>query len=381
MGALGLGRVGMFGFITFLACAVGSWLLYQRFARLRAAREEVHSFGGTPALTPAEVSIIVPARNEAHNLPTLLESLRALSPAPLEIIVVDDHSSDGTAEIARRHGAHVVTPGALPDGYVGKTWACLAGAAVARGDGLLFTDADTWHAPDSLARSVDALADPRVGLVSIVPTHRLQATWEHLQGVFHVLLLLAARAGAAQASNYANGQYLLFPRAAYQRLGEHHAVRGYVAEDLAFVRAARTVGHGVRILWAPGALRARMYPEGFRAFFAGWRRNFREGMSSGGASSVLEVSVTIAWLLGAPILLVSSGMEGHWSSAIWLLIYGATVALLARIQGRLGPFKLTSAFAYPLFACVFVAVALSSALDAACGTPIVWRGRRIGVRR
>jgi 4,4'-diaponeurosporenoate glycosyltransferase len=366
---------------TLLACLLGAWLFIRRFARLRADGPGADELLPDAPVLPGDVSIIVPARNEAHNLPTLLRSLRALSPAPHEIIVVDDHSSDGTGELAARYGVRVVVPGALREGYVGKTWACLAGAEVASGSALLFTDADTWHAPDSLARSTRVLAGRGVGFVSVVATHRIRAGWEHLQGVFQLLLLVATRASSrgerGERQNYANGQYLLFTRAVYEQLGGHRAVRGYVAEDLAFVAAARTLGREVRLVWAPGALCARMYPEGFAAFFAGWRRNFREGMSAGGLSSIAEVSVTIAWLLGVPLLLVDSGLAGHWSVWSWLFVYLSTAVLVARAQGPLGRFCPASALAYPLFVGVFVAVSLCSAFDGLRKAPIAWRGRSI----
>ena len=87
--------------------------------------------------------MIIPARNEAHNLPRLLESLASQSVQPREVIVVDDGSTDDTAEIARRHGAEVLVSKPLPEGWRGKPWACHQGAEAASGDLLCFVDADT----------------------------------------------------------------------------------------------------------------------------------------------------------------------------------------------------------------------------------------------
>src|SRR5688572_14332863 len=177
-----------------VVCAAGflAWSL-----RLRRA------FAPGPAAAPAapssgdrtRVSIVVPARNEAHNLPALLASLRALAPAAHEIILVDDHSTDGTGDLARAAGATVVTPPPLPPGWLGKLWACHAGAQAATGDLLLFSDADTVHAPWSLARAVARLEATGADLLSVIPTHAVVALWEKLQGVFQLLLLVACRAG------------------------------------------------------------------------------------------------------------------------------------------------------------------------------------------
>ena len=211
--------------------AVAAWRLRQ-LARV-AQRTPSWRRHGTPSWP--RISIIVPARDEAPNLPRLLASLRALDPAPAEIIVVDDHSTDGTGDLARAAGALVISPPPLPAGWLGKAWACHAGAAAATGELLLFTDADTAHGPASLGDAVAALDAERADLLSAVPTHRAVSWWERFQGVFQLLLLIACRAGAASdrgRRRFSIGQYLLFRRDAYDQAGGHAAVRGEIAEDL-----------------------------------------------------------------------------------------------------------------------------------------------------
>jgi hypothetical protein len=117
------------------------------------------ALASAPASAPG-VSIIIPARNEEHNLPRLLRSLAAQPVTPKEIMVVDDGSTDRTAELARQLGATVIPSQPLPDGWRGKTWACHQGANDSTSDRLLFVDADTWFEPDGLARilSADILA-------------------------------------------------------------------------------------------------------------------------------------------------------------------------------------------------------------------------------
>jgi cellulose synthase/poly-beta-1,6-N-acetylglucosamine synthase-like glycosyltransferase len=134
-------------------CVAGflAWTLRLR----RAFRVTAPPLTGSADQT--RVSIIVPARNEAHNLPALLASLRGLTPPAHQIIIVDDHSTDGTGDLARAAGAIVVTPPPLPAGWLGKPWACHAGAQAATGDLLLFSDADTVHAPWSLTRAIARL--------------------------------------------------------------------------------------------------------------------------------------------------------------------------------------------------------------------------------
>lgn len=361
--------------IAGLVALAGALLFSLRLARIRA--QTPHDLGRESA----DVSVIVPARDEAHNLPTLLRSLRLLSPPPREIIVVDDGSSDATGEIARGFGATVLSPPPRPAHFIGKPWACLAGARAASGRFLLFTDADTAHAPDSLARALSALVNTRAGLLSLIPTHRVEAGWERLQGVFQLLLLLATRADTRAlhrrgARPFAIGQYLLFRRQVYDAIGGHAATPGRIAEDLALARLVAEAGYGVCVLHAERALSVRMYPEGLRAFFAGWRRNFRDGLAAAGVRATLELTLVIGWLLGVPLWLVQALSSGALGWAVgWAFVYLATALVIAREQRRYGNFSPASALVYPLFVLVFVAVSVAAAWDALRKRPVTWRGR------
>lgn len=352
--------------------------------RLRTARSEARV---APAMAAKQVTIIVPARNEAHNLPTLLASLNALEPAPLEVIVVDDHSTDGTGDIARSYGAKVVSPSPMPDGWIGKSWACWTGVQEARGEFVLFTDADTQHAPDSLVTALGALINDGAGLVSVIPTHRVVAFWEKLQGVFQLLLLVATRAGARDAPGsgerrFAIGQYLLFRRSVYDAVGGHKTIASRLAEDLALARVVADAGHGVRVLFAPGAMQVRMYPEGLSAFFAGWRRSFRDGATSAGPMAILEIVMVNGWLLGIPLWMLTALLAGQWLLATaWAAAYCLTAWVISREQRNYGPFPGWTALCYPLFVLLFVMVSGSSLLDTLRGAPVMWRGRSIQLAR
>ena len=339
--------------VTELAVAAAGFLLWR--ARLPSRVPPPPA----PA-RPPRVSIIVPARDEEENLPPLLASLARLDPAPAEVIVVDDGSTDGTARVAAAAGARVVSAPPLPDGWSGKPWACLHGAGAATGELLLFTDADTVHAPGSLGQAVAALGDRDV--LSVVPSHAIVAGWERLQGVFHLLTLAAIGRG------YAIGQYLLFRRAAYEAIGGHAAAPARIAEDLALTRLLPR-----RVLLAtPGLVTTRMYPGGLGDFVRGWVRNFRDGIPESGAGGALAMIFIVGWLLGMPLHLLLGGEP---------LVFGAaTVATVAEVawqQRRCGRFAAASALAYPLFVLLFVGISAASALAALAGRPIRWRGRSL----
>ena len=130
-----------------------------------------------PRRPDASLSVIIPARNEEHNLPALLRSINAQSVRPQEVIVVDDASTDRTAEVACSLGATVISSQPLPGGWLGKTWACQQGANTAHGNTLLFVDADTWFETGGLER---ILAHYNTGALSVGPYHAVRLPYEQL---------------------------------------------------------------------------------------------------------------------------------------------------------------------------------------------------------
>jgi len=144
---------------------------------------------------PPRVSVIVPARNEVRNIERLVRSVLATTWPDLELIVVDDHSSDGTGALARTAGHGdprlvVFEPPSLPEGWFGKQWACWCGAQRATGDRLLFADADTWHAPGLVARMVRAQDDSAADLLSVAGTQELRTFGERVVMPLPFLFLL-----------------------------------------------------------------------------------------------------------------------------------------------------------------------------------------------
>ena len=132
------------------------------------------------------MSVVVPARDEAVNIGSCVASLAASTYPDFELVVVDDRSSDGTATLARAMGPgnaralRVLDGTELPEGWLGKPWACAQGAAGATGELLLFTDADTVHGPDLLGRAVAALEEDRADLLTVTGRQLMGSFWERL---------------------------------------------------------------------------------------------------------------------------------------------------------------------------------------------------------
>lgn len=227
------------------------------------------------------VSVIIPARNEEHNIEGAVRSAAGQADAG-EIILVDDQSSDGTrdAVIAMTKQfprLRLLESGPLPDGWMGKAHACFEGARAASADWLLFTDADTRHLPGSLAALLARAQREGADLLSISPGQQVETWWE--KAVIPLVYVKLARMfrfddvnDPASPAAAANGQYLLIRRAVYEAIGGWSAVRGAVLDDVALARRVKQTGY--KILFLPGAAwaRTRMYRR-FGEMWRGWTKN------------------------------------------------------------------------------------------------------------
>jgi chlorobactene glucosyltransferase len=267
------------------------------------------------------VSVIIPARNEARNIATVLGTLLASEYPELEIVVVNDRSTDETAAMVRRLAAgdtriRLIEGEELPDGWYGKPWACSQGARAARGGILLFTDADTRHTPTLIGRAVGALITERPGLVTIAPRQLCLSFWERVV-MPQVWLLLGVRYHPSRVNRathsrdiIANGQFILIRREVYGAIGTHAAVRGEVAEDLALAQRAHENGQRVWFAFAESLMETRMY-DGLAPMIEGWSKNlYLGGRRTFPGQPVLQALVPLMlagavfyWLV-PPLLLV-----------------------------------------------------------------------------
>jgi glycosyltransferase involved in cell wall biosynthesis len=228
--------------------------------------------------TPPEVSVIVPARNEEVCLGECLQSLVAQDGVAFEIIVVDDQSTDRTREIAESFaGVRVIPAGPLPEGWTGKNNALYWSGMVAKGDWLLFTDADTVHLPGSLARALAEAKEHGADLLSYSPEQIAVSFWE--MATLPVVFAELARAyPPSKVSDpesplaAANGQFILIRRDAYEAVGGHAAVAASLLEDVALAQLVKGSGRKIRFRYAADAVRTRMY-RSFSQLREGWTKN------------------------------------------------------------------------------------------------------------
>ncbi len=337
---------------------------------------------------PGPVSVVVPARNEESTLPTLLASLRMLPLA--DVAVVDDSSTDATAEVARSGGATVLPASTPPPGWTGKAWACQLGADATTGDLLLFLDADTVLEPDALAGLLE-IHRRRGGLVSVQPFHRVERPYEQLSAYFNVMALLASGAFTRTPARrpMAFGPCLLTSRTDYETAGGHAAVRGEVLDDVRLAEAYDRAGLPVRCAVGDGAIRMRSYPGGLRQLADGWTKNFASGAAAAAPgptmASGLWISAHHAVAVGAGLALVES-VTG-WGSTLtygapwlWAIAYLLLALQLGRILRRVGSFRSWTWVLFPVCLVAFDVIFARSALHTVLRRTVTWRGRDVDLR-
>jgi chlorobactene glucosyltransferase len=335
--------------------------------------------------------VIIPARDERRNIEACLQSVLSTTYPRLEVIVVNDHSTDDTGAIARAVAAvdarvHVIDDPDLPQGWLGKQWACENGAAAARGALLLFADADTRHTPTLLARSVNAVATERADLFTLAGRQEMHGAWERLVQP-HVFAMLAARYGSSERVTHArrpldviaNGQFIMIPTATYHARGGHARVRDMAAEDLALAQQYKAAGLRVVLMMAVDHLSTRMYAS-LAELVAGWGKNvFSAGRTTmpGGAMGrllfpFLLLLTPAAWV--APPLALCLSLAGVLSAA-WLL--WSVVCVAAALLFWVGVYSYMRqhaawALLYPVGAAVMLYIAAGAITR---GRRIEWKGR------
>lgn len=378
-----------------IARALGAalpWIVFPLVVLWRARRSR--SLDAEPPEPPAPaplVSVIIPARDEERSIERCLRSVLSSGYPALEVLLVDDHSTDRTALVARAIAAEderlrVIANPTLPADWFGKQWACATGAAAARGEILCFADADTVHAPDLVTRTVNAIQSRRADLLSVVGRQELGSFWERVVQP-HVFAVLAARYGSTEhvsesrhaSEKIANGQCLWITRAAYDRVGGHAAVRHNVAEDLMLAQRVFQAGMRVAMVLGVSQLSTRMYTS-LREIVRGWRKNLFAGGRQAAPGGPVGRSL-YALLLPLPSLATLTPLAAVILGAIGLappavLLFGA-VAFAAQLVWWLHVYRgigLSPLYAltFPLGGAVLLGI---SAQALARGHNVSWKGR------
>lgn len=361
------------------------------YARLRDSRSLDDESDLPPAPAPP-VSVIVPARNEAHNIARCVTSILSTSYPNLELIVVDDASTDGTREQAERAiagdtRARVVSSPPLPPAWFGKQWACATGAGAGHGEILQFTDADTVHAPDLVARSVNAMLRTRADLFSVAGRQELGGFWEKVIQP-QIFTVLSLRYGGTESvtrstrvsDKIANGQCIFVKRSSYDAVGGHGGVRASVAEDLLLAQRFFSARMRVVLMLGVNQISTRMYGS-LGEIVAGWRKNvFAGGLSSVPFGRIGQSLLPLALLL-PPLLellpplalaVAATGQPAGGATLVWAIVScAATLLWWIVVYATIGE-KPLYALGYPLGALILLYICFTAVIR---GRRVTWKGR------
>lgn len=333
-----------------------------------------------------QLSIIIPARNEALRLPRLLKSLQAQSWKRFEVIVADDGSTDHTAEVALSYGAKVVKSEESGRMRPGKSNACAYGARFAEGEWLLFLDADVQLADeDSLVKILAGFSKQECkGILSIQPYHRIVSPYENLSVIFNIIVLTGMNVFTVWKEKFKTagsfGPCILCDKESYISTGGHEAAEESIMDDFALSDVFLAKDLAVTNYIGRGIINMRMYEEGIRQLIEGWTKNLATASQS---TDRVVMCLIQSWIFGvimaaaAPILaLMAQSYMLFACSALAYLLYGSHVYFLAR---RAGDFRIIILFMYPIFVLFFTAVFLYSLFRTHVLHSVTWKGRKIKV--
>ncbi len=347
-----------------------------------------------PRQLPADmspfVSVLVPARNEERNIQRCITSLLHQNYDNFELIVLNDGSTDRTGEMLEslrcsdnRSKLRIIEGKALPEGWHGKAWACDQLGKAARGELLLFTDADTFHSPESLSRSVAAMQKSGADMLSLTPRQEMGSFWEKLIVPLIYFILLCylpvrlVHAVSSPSMCFANGQFMLFTRRMYGRIGGHGAVSADLVEDVWLCKAVKKNGGKVLSYNGMDTVNCRMY-RNFSEVWEGFSKNLFAGLNYNFPGLFLLMLITILVYIAPYGFVVSSAVNGNFSSVyFWLPLLQVMIALVCRllIAGRFRQ-PASGALLHVFSQIVLLGIAANSFYLVAFGDGAQWKGRR-----
>ena len=333
----------------------------------------------------AKLSVVIPARNEEEDIDEALRSVLDQKGVELQVIVVNDNSTDGTGEIVRRLADKdaritIVENPQLEQGWLGKPNAMNHGVAAATEDLILFTDADVVHCPTSFATGISILRKERLSFLSFTPRIVCESFWEN---VFIPLSLFPLTAHFARGSNdpksseaWAAGAFMLIKADVLQDIGGIESIKSAILDDTELARVVKRSGHRVGYHLGPNLMHVRMFKSNWHAFW-------------GPTKNAIALTFSHPWMsvpaMGLPLLFfwlpIAAALAGFWTNDTRLIVVG----LFQPIAGLLGlvrirpycDFRWHKAIFFPLIVIPIVCVLAKAFYEQHIRGQHVWRGRAI----
>ena len=356
------------------ACLISGFLIYRN-----------PRFIGSSRSTEENISIIIPAWNEAHNLPALFDSIHMQTYKNWEVIIADDESTDGTRRVGEASGATVID---VPeDEWRGKSHACHHAASHARYGILIFMDADTAFTDvDSLARirRQYQLQEDR-GVLSIQPFHQTVRFYETFSAIFNIVTItgmnIFSAFGERMQTSTVFGPFLMTNRRDYASTGGHMNAKETLIEGMGIYRGYHDVDLPITLYMGHGVLQFRMYPEGLHSVVKGWQKHIASGAENTEASVMALIMLWLSGTIIAPIYLVTTAIwhiETLLLPSAFYIFYALQFMWMARKVIRLPWY---SHILYPLYSLFFFHVYARSFIQTHITKKVEWKDRKIDLKK
>ena len=341
--------------------------------------------------SPPLVSILIPARNEEFNIKRCITSLLKQDYPDIEILVLDDNSSDATSSVVKQleekdSRVKLITGKPLISGWLGKSYACWQLSKHAKGEYLFFTDADTLHFKNSVSNILGCLIKNNLDALSAIPRQimvtlheRMVVMWVHF-GILSLMPLLPVKISKNPLFSTANGQCLLFKNNVYKKIGGHKSIKNKILEDIHISKQVKRHGYKFMIFDGSRNIHCKMY-RSFGELITG----FSKFMLAAFGNNVLTLAVVIfiiSALFLLPFILLPLGtLLFNWSgSIINLIIIQIFIILIMRIIMAIRlKSRVIDCFLHPLSMIYIILICINSVLQARFGEGVRWKDRRYDV--
>ncbi|HTP02058.1 MAG TPA: glycosyltransferase family 2 protein [Anaerolineales bacterium] len=345
------------------------------------------------------ISVCVPARNEAANIRACLGALLSQTYPNLEIIVLDDRSTDSTSTILEEYPGdprlHILHGSELSEGWAGKPHALAQAAEASRGEWLCFVDADTFLAPEAIA-SCHAKAVATGADLFTIMTHQIMGTFWEKTVLPLVITALGVGFSPRDANDphkptaIANGQFILIRRSVYAAIGGHERIKDRIVEDKALAEAVKWNGYRLIVADGRAVASTRMYTS-LPQMWEDWTKNIYLGLQGQpglvflGAFGAVVLVLSALFLPVWPLLGLLWYLDGgSWAAILVVLealtIWGVVLYSRGNVAQAMGISR-WYALTTPLGAGVFAAMMIASAWKIISGRGVMWRGRRYNPSR
>lgn len=340
---------------------------------------------------PPLVSVLIPARNEAENIHRCLSSLSKQDYPNLEIIVLNDNSTDRTSEVVQKFAVKdsrisLVNGAPLKKGWLGKSFACHQLAKQAKGDYFVFTDADTLHFGSTISKAFAALINNKLDALSIYPNQITVTFHERMTvpfinfAILSFMPLVLVKKAKSEFFSTGIGQFFLFKREVYEKFGGHESVKGEILEDVHISKQVKKFGYKIMVFDGSNNIFCRMY-HNFDEVIKGFSKFIFAAFDYNGFMEMIAMSF-FSIIFMVPFLLLPMGVFiFSWSGRVITfsiiqicIILVIKIILSMRFRNRILDVLLT-----PVSVAYMVLIAGNSYFQARLGKGIYWKGRTYSV--